>query len=957
MQRNLVLINFALLVWTPIVVVLFRKLGRRNGTLFAVIGGSLLLPPTGLPDSWILSLFLNKNAAIGLALLTAILVWDHQSLLRFRPSWWDLPILVFSALMWLVAIAGQFVAWDIGGLVVSSRVWFPVLYLAGRLYFGNVDGARRICAGLVIGTLLFVPVVVFETVMGPAWYLRTRIYAILPHAGMIERLGGWRPEGFFDSGLELASWMALAATTAVWLWLGRWWKPRWGPDWGPSLVLVLATLATRGLYGYINLAVGLLVVVLTIAFRTRAVLVTLALVALVYIGLRVSGVWDGRLLAELAGRTGRESTVAVRLAAEDRIIARVFAHNPVFGYGRPLGVAWGPEAPSQFTGSDSGWLVPLWTGGLVGLAAQLAALLLIPTGLALAQPRGRPDRRQAGSPIWGLALFTILYSVDNLQNLPTFPLPALAIGSIIGAAVSGKRGDREPAGQPRREGRTAAKPRSSRFAPIPSAIPILAALACVLYVFGHAHVEGHEEIKFLGSFGAVLLLAAAGWVGAWAAEQPVSLGRLTIFAALFGGLGVSFNLALYPTRPMLTPDILQCLALCGLIVAAWRRAFGNRPLSDALLAVASLSAHFLLPPILPALPGLNYLVAGPPGAGVIHEPFFQVCPWLSVAALGAWAWRESEGLALAASGLFAVGAAFLWWTTPRPGLPVKFPMDLTYALMGSSLAVAAVALSRFLWRWSWEPPARSLGWLGRRWLIFFYVHFALVSLLEQTSVRSAWAVWLVVAAGSLTATWLASSLLEPFARRFASPVPWLVLAALTFGVGLWPGLSPGLIRAVAGVAGVIFAAEYGRLVSLVASLRPFSRASAFVATAAPREPAPPRYDNATRADLPPAVRDPLRDLARFGVLLALLALPEAIGFVVGSAQTRDHLDDFPSPARPISPPQPTPPQSSPARLLEVDRERAPEISPPDPSATRSEWQKMLNNPKSTDRARPPSSAR
>ena len=82
-----------LLGWSLVVPTVFRLLGRRNGTLIAVIGGLLWLPPgfTTLPIGPVLLRF-DKQGAIGLALLIAMLVWDRRALLSFRPRPLDAPV-------------------------------------------------------------------------------------------------------------------------------------------------------------------------------------------------------------------------------------------------------------------------------------------------------------------------------------------------------------------------------------------------------------------------------------------------------------------------------------------------------------------------------------------------------------------------------------------------------------------------------------------------------------------------------------------------------------------------------------------------------------------------------------------------------------------------------------------------------------------------------------------------
>jgi len=101
-QGNVALGLALLLAWTPVVLVVFRVFGRRNGTIFAVIGGYLLLPPTFLTfQGWSHPQYFGKKGAIGLALIVAMLVWDARRLFRFRPHPLDAPAL--GMVIWAVS--------------------------------------------------------------------------------------------------------------------------------------------------------------------------------------------------------------------------------------------------------------------------------------------------------------------------------------------------------------------------------------------------------------------------------------------------------------------------------------------------------------------------------------------------------------------------------------------------------------------------------------------------------------------------------------------------------------------------------------------------------------------------------------------------------------------------------------------------------------------------------------
>ncbi len=112
----------------------------------------------------------------------------------------------------------------------------------------------------VNGGLLYVPLCIFEAVMGPRWYLAGLLYGQSPHMRMINRLGGYRPEVFLTQGIEVSTWMAMATVLAVWLAFCRegWspWSPK-VPRWAPAVVLLARPRGCAvSVYGYIDLAVG-----------------------------------------------------------------------------------------------------------------------------------------------------------------------------------------------------------------------------------------------------------------------------------------------------------------------------------------------------------------------------------------------------------------------------------------------------------------------------------------------------------------------------------------------------------------------------------------------------------------------------------------------------------------------------------------------------------------------------
>jgi hypothetical protein len=86
-------------------------------------------------------------------------------------------------------------------------------YLFGRIYFGDPDSLLYFARAIIIGGLCYVVPCLYEMRMS------SQILANVYGAGpiLVVRMGGWRPNVFFATGLELGMWMTAVALTAWWL--------------------------------------------------------------------------------------------------------------------------------------------------------------------------------------------------------------------------------------------------------------------------------------------------------------------------------------------------------------------------------------------------------------------------------------------------------------------------------------------------------------------------------------------------------------------------------------------------------------------------------------------------------------------------------------------------------------------------------------------------------------------
>lgn len=405
-------------------------IGPRGAVLAAVIGGFLFLPAGEIKLDLSGFVFaLNKWNVNGLALILGCLIFDRRTVLQVRPCWLDLPMAAYylAPLIGLVTgVPGSSV--DITDIMIGRGLGWIVAYVMGRIYFSRDNGPAEVAFAVVLGGLVYVPVCIYEEIAGPQHYLATLVYGIAS-SGNVDRLGGWRPNGFLGDGLVLASWMALTAVTATWLWLGH---VRSGHRLAGmiALLLVVTTLSCRGVYGYLLLAAGLATAVLSRWLRARAFLVCLSVIPILYMGLRMSGAWGGWILVNGADFTGRSSTVAFRLLAEEDIISRVIGNRPVFGFGSYI---WNTSFSHW---PDGGWLHILWMGGLAGVALWLLALMVVPVASAISRPLGGPAGRQELFPAWALACWCALQMLDSLHNTSYIPPLTLIAGTLVGYCSS-----------------------------------------------------------------------------------------------------------------------------------------------------------------------------------------------------------------------------------------------------------------------------------------------------------------------------------------------------------------------------------------------------------------------------------------------------------------------------------------------------------------------------------------
>jgi tetratricopeptide (TPR) repeat protein len=430
-----ILAYIALLGWIPAVLTIFALLPSRRAATTAVIGAWLLLPPytlgiAGLPDY-------SKSTAATLGVLLATLIFDPNRLLAFRPRWFDLPMLLWCHSGIASSLHNNLGLYDGLSDTLSQTLTWGFPYLIGRLYFGNPEGLRYFATAMVIGGLSYVLPCMYEIRMMSS--LLKSVYGMGVWGGMAGmRLGGFRPNVFFYTGLELGLWMTAASLAGWWLWRCGAIKKFGAFPFGSILLPILMGTAIfcRSTGAIALLGLGMMLLWLSVRFRTRLLLVSLIFAGPLYVTVRVTDLWSGRQAVDLAERIvgpSRAESLEYRFICEKLLFSKAI-EQPVFGWG-----GWGRSAVFFYAGTrfarpvptDGLWVIILGTKGFGGLILCYLALIL-PAALFVRRFPVRlwGDPRVAAGSL--AAVLLSLYIVDCLMNaFPNMIYVTLA-GGLIG---------------------------------------------------------------------------------------------------------------------------------------------------------------------------------------------------------------------------------------------------------------------------------------------------------------------------------------------------------------------------------------------------------------------------------------------------------------------------------------------------------------------------------------------
>lgn len=428
------LVPIALFGFIPLFFIAFLFQRSSRTVLYGFILGWLFLPvytyeAEGFPD-------IDKLAVICFAIGLAVLLTNFGRLIRFRPHWIDLPMVLWCLVPIASSLSNGLGLYDGLSEAFAQTLSWGVPWFLGRIYFKTWDDLKGLAVGLVIGGLLYLPLLLFEMRFSPQ--LHRFVYGFHQHQfNQTLRFGGWRPMVFMQHGLMTAFWVSVVAITTTWMWYAGTIKKIWGiPISWLSISFILMTVLMRSVNAWLWLILGLSLLFLSNYFRTKLfVWLVISIIPLYILGNMVE-LWPQetaiRVVTGLIGPE-RAQSLEFRYFNEAYLVERA-REQILFGWAgwdrQHVFFEWGP----QRTIADSLWVIVLGKFGFAGLLLMLSAVLLpIITFMNRFSPWTWSYPTAAPAAAFGIIL--ILYMADGLLNAMLNPVYLLVAGAVVSVAV------------------------------------------------------------------------------------------------------------------------------------------------------------------------------------------------------------------------------------------------------------------------------------------------------------------------------------------------------------------------------------------------------------------------------------------------------------------------------------------------------------------------------------------
>lgn len=465
-----VLVPLTLFGFIPISLLLFMVMSVPRAVAALYVLGWLFLPPNigynlpGIPP-W------TKYNALATAAVLGAVIFDGKRVFAFKPKWFDMPSVLFCLIPMASSLSNGLGVWDGLSNILTYVFQWGVPYFIARLYFSNISGVRDLALWIVIGSIIYIPLCLYEIRMSP--HLNKDIYGYFQNPfNQTRRMGGFRPMVFMNTGLAVGLWMCSGALIAFMCWLGGWPKKLFGmPMWAWAIALGATAVLCKSLGAVMLMCAAMAVGWMSRRFKTPVFVLLLAIVPIIYIGVRTTNVWEGKELLDAVGAVtpDRAQSLMVRLRNE-RVTVDHGLERPIFGWG-----GWGRNRVSiEESGFrsvvDGMWVIIVSQRGLTGLACLLF-ILGMPVVLFASRWRALGMWHPWLLPGLGMCLVLTMFAADNLFNAMLNPIYVLAAGAVMGLVADKQTSQAIAATLQRRPTppRNAAVPRATQIPVAPSA--------------------------------------------------------------------------------------------------------------------------------------------------------------------------------------------------------------------------------------------------------------------------------------------------------------------------------------------------------------------------------------------------------------------------------------------------------------------------------------------------------
>ena len=435
--------QLAMVAWLPIIFYLFNRYPPRTAVMMSFLGGLMFLPERGAGFALPLIPDYTGMVATCYGIVLALAVYDSDRLSSLKLGWTDIPMLIWCICPFFSSMSNGLGAYDGFNATLTQLAKWGLPYFLGRLYFTNLDNLKELAIGIVKGTLMYVPLCIWEGRMSPNLHLMLYGYWAHP-SGLTQarRYGGFRPNVFMQHGLMVGAWVMSGTLIGIWLWQAGVLQKVWGQSMKILVWVMLFTVVwNRSTGAYALMLLGVVILFTAKYLRTSLPLLLVICGISYYLYAGVTGTFAGDEIVHWISdniNPDRAESLGFRFDNEE-ILAEHARDRMIFGWGgwgrnRVYDYNWAGELV-DISVTDSLWIIAFGFRGVVGLASLTASLLLPVTVLCFRYPANLWFNPKV-APAVSMAVTVVLFMFDSVLNSMFNPIFPLISGGISGLVLS-----------------------------------------------------------------------------------------------------------------------------------------------------------------------------------------------------------------------------------------------------------------------------------------------------------------------------------------------------------------------------------------------------------------------------------------------------------------------------------------------------------------------------------------